>query len=100
MIKTKHYEITQKNLLGHEMIGLAVKVIGGSDKSRNGIKGIVVDETQNTFVVKSAAKGAKAKVILPKKECVFEFDLGDEKVLVEGSGIVKRPEDRAKEWKN
>jgi ribonuclease P protein subunit POP4 len=94
MIKGKNYEITARNLLGHEMIGLEVKVVKSTDQKRIGVNGIIVEETQNTFEVKSGGK----KIVLPKKECEFEFNLGEEKVIVNGAQIVKRPEDRAKEW--
>ncbi|VVB76353.1 Ribonuclease P protein component 1 [uncultured archaeon] len=96
MIKGKNYEITAKNILGHEVIGLKVKVVKSTDEKRVGAKGIIVDETKNTFVVKCG----KEKVTLPKNECEFEFDLDSEKVLVNGKEIMKRAEERAKEWKN
>jgi ribonuclease P protein subunit POP4 len=95
MIKGKNYEITAKNILGHEMIGLKVKVVKSTDEKRVGSAGVIVDETKNTIVI---LKG-KEKVILPKNECEFEFDLDNEKVLVNGKEMMKRPEERAKEWK-
>ncbi len=98
MIKGKCYEITEKNLLGHEMIGLRVNVTKSTDKAREGTKGIVLDETQNTFVVLTS--DGKGKQVLPKKECEFEFDLEKEKVIVKGKDILKRPEDRVKEFRN
>lgn len=106
MIKGKNYEITAKNILGHEIIGLGIKVIDASDLGRKGIEGIVVDETQKTFTVlgKHASgnlKGQKEKkFVLPKEECVFEFDLIGEKIIVNGKDIMRRPEDRVKEWRN
>jgi len=100
MIKGKNYEITKENLLGHEMIGLKVKVIESTDGGKEGKEGVVVNETQNTFVILSQALGeAKEEIVLPKKECEFEFDLGNEKVKVKGNDVLKRPEDRVKEWR-
>lgn len=96
-MKGKGYEITKENILGHEMIGLEVKVIKSTDKGREGEKGVVVDETRNTFVL-TGKKGEK--ITVPKKECEFEFDLKDEKVIVKGNDILKKSEDRVKEWKN
>ena len=96
MIKGKNYEITAKNILGHEMIGLKVKVVKSTDPKREGSEGIIVDETKNTVVI---LRGSE-KVLLPKKECEFEFDLGGEKVLINGMKIMMRSEERAKEWKN
>ncbi|MDD3083906.1 MAG: ribonuclease P protein subunit [Candidatus ainarchaeum sp.] len=88
MVKEKKYEINNKNILVHEMIGMNVKVIESSDKQRIGVKGKIIDETKNTFIL-------EGKKIIPKKECVFEFDIG-EKVIVNGKDILKRPEERLK----
>ena len=95
MIKSKCYEITKENILGHEMIGLKLDVIKSTDPKRIGVEGIVVDETQNTFVIIQNGK----EQILPKKECEFEFDLDGEKVIVEGKKILRRSEDRTKEFR-
>lgn len=92
MIKGNGYGITAENFYQHELIGLSVSIIGSSDAKRIGTKGVVVDETQNTFVLINKDK----KIVVPKKECVFEFDLGNEKVVLEGKKVLKRPEDRLK----
>ncbi|MEK6959353.1 MAG: ribonuclease P protein subunit [archaeon] len=91
----KRYEINAKNILGHEMIGLNVLVIESSAPERKGIEGKVVDETENTFKILTK-NGEK---IAPKKECVFKFDLGKEKVVVKGMDVLKKPEERVKEMK-
>lgn len=96
MIKGKCYEITKENILGHELIGLEVKVIESTDPKKTGIKGIVVDETQNTFIIVFDGK----EKIIPKKECDFEFNLNGEKAEVKGKGIIRRSEDRTKEFRN
>jgi ribonuclease P protein subunit POP4 len=108
MIKGKGYEITAKNILGHEIIGLKAKVIKSTDKNREGIEGIVLNETQNTIEIlgEKEKQSVKKKYLLPKKECEFEFILGldekqnEEKIILNGKEFMKRPEDRAKEWKN
>jgi len=101
-MKGKCYEITSKNILGHEIIGLEVKVIKSTDHAREGINGVVVDETLNTIIVLGlhGKKTTKEKFVLPKKECELEFDLKDEKVIVKGNDLIKRPEDRVKEYRN
>jgi ribonuclease P protein subunit POP4 len=96
MIDGKCYKITKENILGHEMIGLEIKVINSTDPFKIGTKGIVVDETQNTFVIIDREK----EKILAKKECEFEFNLNGEKVIVKGKEILKRSEDRVKEFRN
>lgn len=95
MIKGKHYEITAKNLIGHELIGLEVKVTESFDSTKKGMQGIVLEETQNTLVLETK----NGKKIVPKKECDFEFVLGEEKVMVKGKEILKRPEDRVKNYR-
>lgn len=87
-MKKKYYEINEKNIKNHEIIGLNILVIESSDKKKIGIKGKVIDETKNTIILYDGK-------ILPKKECVFEFDIG-EKVKVVGKNISKRPADRLK----
>ncbi len=104
MIKGKNYSITAENIKGHEMIGLEVLVKKSSDKSREGIIGKIVDETKNTFIVEGKHESPKGEVkikkfIMPKKECEFEFNLNGEKVIVKGIEIMRRPEERAKEWR-
>ena len=99
MIKGKNYEITKENLLGHEMIGLKVKVINSTDDGKKGKEGVIVNETQNTFVILSTAPKAKEEIVLPKHECEFEFDLGNEKVKINGKDVLRRPEERVKEWR-
>ena len=92
MLKGKNYEITQKNIMGHELVGLSVQVVESTDKNKKGLSGIVVDETKNVLVIDAA--GVEKKI--PKKEAMFEFALGNEKVKVDGKKICFRPEDRAK----
>ena len=91
-MKGKNYEITKQNLKNHELIGLDVLVCESSDPGRINLKGKVMDETKNTIVI-LARDGEK---VLPKKECVFEFDIG-EKVKINGKEIIRKPEDRIKE---
>ncbi|MGI6589337.1 MAG: ribonuclease P protein component 1 [Candidatus Iainarchaeum sp.] len=91
----KCYKITKENVLAHELIGLKTSVIESTDPKRVGVKGIILDETQKTFIINSSG----VKKIIPKKECVFEFDLNGEKVLIEGKKILKRSEERTKDYR-
>jgi ribonuclease P protein subunit POP4 len=91
------YCITRENAAFHELIGLDVKVAGGNCQERNQLKGRIMDETKNTFVIETE-KGEK---VVPKCECIFEFGLGKNgSVVIEGKKILKKPEDRVKEWRN
>jgi len=101
MIKGENYCIDSENVFGHEMIGLEVVVVKSSDKAREGAKGKVLDETQNIF--RLLVKGKE--VVVPKKECEFEFYLGkdekgkEERVMIKGIDVLRKPENRLKEWK-
>lgn len=90
----KKYEITTKNFLNHEWIGLETKIVDSFDKGKK-ISGKIINETQNTIWIEKNGE----KKIIPKKECVFEFDLGKEKIIVNGKDVLKRPEDRIKNFR-
>ena len=92
MIKGKNYEISKENIFAHELIGLKTKIIGGTEKSRTGMKGYIVDETKNLIILETDIGTKK----IPKSESVFEIELGKEKATINGKRIVARPEDRIK----
>lgn len=81
-----------ERLIKGELIGLSVKVISSKNPANNGLQGVVVDETKNTFVIKTH----KGKKRLIKQNCVFELKFEKEKVRVEGKILAKRPEERIK----
>lgn len=74
-----------------ELIGEEVEVVKSGCRDLQGIEGVVLDETRNTFVL-STSKGRKT---IPKKSCVFR--VGEN--LVEGKRLCHRPEDRFKKTK-
>ncbi|MDO8538175.1 MAG: ribonuclease P protein subunit [archaeon] len=88
----KNYEINEKNLMAHEMNGLKVEVINSSDKNKIGIKGIIVSETKNTFIVESKGK----EKIIPKKETEIMFFVEKKKIKIKGEKILEKPENRIK----
>ncbi|MFA9517507.1 ribonuclease P protein component 1 [Halopenitus sp. H-Gu1] len=61
--------ITPETLTRHELIGLPVRVVDASNGDSVTITGRVVDETQRTIVVRTAA-GEKR---VPKEGTTFEF---------------------------
>jgi ribonuclease P protein subunit POP4 len=81
-----------KEILADELIGLEVRVVESSDRSKVGAAGKVVDETFNTLVVRTK-DGEK---VLPKEECVFSFKYKGKNVAVDGKMLLSRPEDRIK----
>jgi ribonuclease P protein subunit POP4 len=92
MLEGKNYRITKENITAHELIGLNAKITGGTEKTRIGLKGLIVDETKNLLVLETL-KGEKS---IPKKESEFEIELGSEKVAVKGKALLAKPEDRVK----
>ncbi|MFH1240516.1 MAG: ribonuclease P protein subunit [Candidatus Diapherotrites archaeon] len=94
MIKGKHYEITQKNLPAHELIGLNAKVVKSVDSKKTGVKGKVVNETKNILELENNSVIKK----IPKKEVVFEFEIGNEKIIIDGKMLNEKPENRVKEF--
>ena len=85
--------ITAKNLIRHELIGLKVEVEKSFNKSHNGIKGSIVDETKNLLIIETE-KGIKK---IQKRRTSFIFTIPNgKKVKVEGTIIAKRPEERVK----
>lgn len=85
--------ITPQNLVRHELIFLAVKVVESSDPSQKGLRGKVIDESYNTLKIETK----NGERILIKENCVFVFTLPDKtKVEVDGKLLVSRPEDRIK----
>jgi ribonuclease P protein subunit POP4 len=83
--------ITKNNIVKHELIGLDMRVVSSSS-NLTGLSGRVVDETKNLLVV-ATPKGEKK---VPKQYSVFEFQLPEGRVTVEGDRLLFRPEDRIK----
>lgn len=78
--------------LKFELIGLEVEVIDAKNKSLIGIKGKIVDETKNTFVIETNGKERK----LLKEQVTLIIDFKKEKIRVEGKLFLGRPEERIK----
>ena len=84
--------VTADNITRHELIGLDAKISGASNKSQNGIKGLITEETRNTLTI---SLGKKERILV-KDEASIIFNLGDTSVEVEGKTLIGRPEDRVK----
>ncbi|MBS3062085.1 MAG: ribonuclease P protein subunit [Candidatus Diapherotrites archaeon] len=85
-------EITEKNLAGHEWIGLDAVVIASTDPGRVGKKGRIVGETKNTVVLESDSR----EIVLPKKEVKLEIEWKEKKYTLDLKEWCFRPEDRIK----
>lgn len=84
--------ITAKNIAQHEIIGQKAEVTKAANKSQEGIKGTITDETQNTITIQSDNKTRK----LLKKQVMLTFEINGEKIEVDGKVLMGRPEDRIK----
>jgi len=83
------------NILGHEIIGLHARVQHSRDPTKTGIAGAVVDETRNTIIIEEACG---KRIMLPKSESIFEFDVvrAGEKLEVDGKRMTEHPWERTK----
>ena len=84
--------INQNNILRHELIGLDTEVSKSLNPLKIGIKGKVMDETQQTLTIRTK-KGDK-KVL--KSISNFIFKANKESFNVKGIKLVKRPWERVK----
>ena len=77
------------HIKAYEFIGITAEIIKSKNKSQIGIKGKIVDETQNTFVIEPN------KDIL-KKDVTFRMYLSTKKIDIDGKHLVGRSYDRIK----
>jgi len=84
---------TPENLGSHELIGLKVTVLRGGAPEHTGL---VIDETMNTFRLLSGNK----RIMVPKqgRDFLFHLESGQD-VMLKGSNIMFRSEDRTKKVK-
>ena len=75
--------------LAREYIGDDLEVLEASNPSLQGLKGKILNETKNTFVVLTP-EGVEKTVL--KKGCVFKIG----KDVIKGDLILKSPEERIK----
>ncbi len=67
------------------LIGYHMKILFSSNKNYDGIEGIVLDETRNTFIIRSIDN--KILRIL-KKDSTFQFSLDKEKYVFDGDVLI------------
>ena len=82
------------DFLRHELIGLKVNVKKSKNVSHEKINGVVIDEKKNMLVIEYKGR----EVMVPKKDTLFEFEIGKNKIEVDGNLLIGRPEDRLKKW--
>lgn len=84
--------ITAQNLVNHELIGLCTHIVDSTNPSVIGLSGEIVNETKSTLVLQTAT-GQK---MIQKQHNKWKFTLGSQDIIIDGSLISKRPEDRIK----
>jgi ribonuclease P protein subunit POP4 len=83
-------QYNNKNIVLNELIGLRVKVVKCLDKKQEGLEGLIVDETKNTFVIETPG-GLKRAI---KASSKFRFYAGNKSFVVKGEEINFRPHER------
>lgn len=85
--------ISAKNILAHEWIGLRVAVEKSTDPKTTGAFGLIRNETRNTLTIETSTRTIK----IAKLHTTLRATLpSGEEVLVSGSHLRYRPEDRIK----
>jgi RNase P/RNase MRP subunit p29 len=85
--------MNEKIFAKEEFIGLSINVNHCNDPSWNGKSGIIIDETKNMFIIKVNNKKNKS---IEKRISKFEFEYNGNKIILNGSKLAYRPEDRIK----
>ncbi|MBU4300780.1 MAG: ribonuclease P protein component 1 [Nanoarchaeota archaeon] len=85
--------ITEKNIVRHELIGLEAEIIKSTDAKKQGIKGIIIDETKKMLLLRTDTD----EKLVEKAVCEFQLTLpNSKKVDVLGKLFFGRPEERIK----
>ncbi|HIH28799.1 MAG TPA: ribonuclease P protein subunit [Thermoplasmata archaeon] len=80
------------SILSDELIGRTVTIIDCTDPSWVNKTGLIIDETQHTFLIETHKKQKR----IAKQTATFAFEYHGKKTIVKGSRLVYRPEDRIK----
>jgi RNase P/RNase MRP subunit p29 len=79
-------------LISDVLIGRTVTIIECTDPSWVHQTGLIIDETQQTFLIEIEKKQKR----IAKQTATFAFEYHGKKTIVKGSRLVYRPEDRIK----
>lgn len=78
----------------HELIGLSVQIVTSPRISEIGLHGTIVNETKNTLTIQTPKQR-----IIEKKGRKLCFKIGRMMIIIEGTALVGRPEERIKRKK-
>ncbi|HTT74328.1 MAG TPA: ribonuclease P protein subunit [Thermoplasmata archaeon] len=87
------YTRVEREAMAGELLGASVEIAPGPGRSR-WVRGTLVDETLQTFVVREP--GRARPVRLPKTGLVGTIDLPSGELPLRGDALRVRPEDRTK----
>jgi len=79
-------------IISDELIGRTVTIIECTDPSWVHQTGLIIDETQQTFLIEIEKKQKR----IAKQTATFAFEYHGKKTIVKGSRLVYRSEDRIK----
>lgn len=75
-----------------ELIGITIEIISSTNQKNIGLKGKIIDETKNMFVIETK-KGVKK---ISKKENTFKVKMFGKIWKIKGESLQKSPEERIK----
>ncbi len=85
-----------RNVNIRELIGLGIEVVSHPDPTVVGARGVVIDETRSTFLIREGVKERR----ITKKGAVFDLTVegakGPRKIRSSGDELLVRPVDRTK----
>ena len=82
----------EKMLAKEELIGRHVTIKECTDPNWVNKSGLIIDETKNTFLIEINNEQKR----IAKNIAKFEFEHDEKKVMLNGSRLTYRPEDRIK----
>jgi len=82
--------ITAENITSHEFIGLDTEIVKSTNSQVIGLNGRIINETKSMFTI-NTEKGAKS---IAKSINSWKFSIENKEIVVDGSNIAKRPQDR------
>jgi ribonuclease P protein subunit POP4 len=86
------YNMQDKHLKKTEFIGRYVQIKSCTDPMMNKMEGIIIDETQQMFLVESSGK----KKWIAKSIASFVFPIDKKTFVIKGKNLQFRPEERVK----
>ncbi len=89
-MKTPATEARRKQAPSEGFIGKPVEVKRSACRAVHGLQGVILDETQNTFLVQTA-NGRKT---VPKRNTTFQIG----RTVFEGNDALARPEEKLKKF--